>query len=430
MRWFRGHRAARALRGARRRSVNRVLVSASRASGTRRSVAAAGSRPTKRKRPPLRIYAAPFDLAPARQCYVLIDRDALTSGRPPRVDAPSDWLSQLETSLEVNTLKSKAQSVAWWWSWCADRGVDPLRTDATEFGKFVRALQTAPKEYALTSKVHALPGDARLRDASTIALRVRHIKTFYAWAEPNGRASALTAMSMAAFKTPRASPSRSAGRLSPEQVSNLFARRFHPRDRFGLEVLYGTGLRGGEALGLLIDDMCLNREIARIFHCPLPTWEGPHLHVRWRINSNGARAKSRYPRWVPLPSRVVVAWENWSAWAYNHRPGSVDCPFLFQAITGPIRPLSVSGFRSMWVDHVRTIPMLGNLHPHLLRHTYASELIDAGVDSFYVQQLLGHRSPTSTAVYTKPHMNSLFSAVGTLMSWREREVGLTQPADA
>jgi site-specific recombinase XerD len=125
---------------------------------------------------------------------------------------------------------------------------------------------------------------------------------------------------------------------------------------------------------------------------------------------------------------VLTAWEDWSAWAYDHRPKSVDCPFLFQAVTGPIRPLTVSGFRSVWEKKVKAIPGMNYVHPHLLRHTFASELIDAGVGSFYVQQLLGHRSPSSTEVYTAPYMNSLVAAVGTLATWREQAVGLKSEA--
>lgn len=54
--------------------------------------------PSKRKRPPLSVYGAPFDLAPARPCFVLLRCDALASGQPARVDVPSDWLIELVTS--------------------------------------------------------------------------------------------------------------------------------------------------------------------------------------------------------------------------------------------------------------------------------------------------------------------------------------------
>jgi len=58
-----------------------------------------------------------------------------------------------------------------------------------------------------------------------------------------------------------------------------------------------------------------------------------------------------------------------------------------------------------------------------LRHTYASELVDAGVDSRLIQALLGHKSIESTAIYVHPDARMLAGAVERLDSWRADRFG-------
>jgi integrase len=137
-----------------------------------------------------------------------------------------------------------------------------------------------------------------------------------------------------------------------------------------VELLYGAGLREGEALGLMVEDLCVNREVAEVFGCHMPG--GPHLHVRRRMNSNGAWAKSHYERILPISPRMMAAYRDWQAWAFDHAPETVECPYLLISLSGPTRgrPWSITGFTSMWADKVKTIPGLEEATPHLMRHTW------------------------------------------------------------
>jgi len=361
-------------------------------------------------------YAAPFELRPGRTGWLLV-RDA--GDELKRIPEPSDWLMEQTIAWNsVNSVRTRAIAIATWWRWCIDTGHDPLKVVATDFARFLLALQSVPKEMPLTSVVRALPGDERLRAASTVSQMVNHIKAFYAWAWTNGRVAVVTGRQMANFKTPRVPVSKRAERLQPSQVTILFGLELHPRDRLALEMLYGAGLREGEALGTRVQDMHVNQMVADVFGCDLKA--GPHLHVVRRLNSNGALAKSQYERIVPLSYRVLNAYNNWQNYLYDHMQDVADSGYLLLSLSGPTRgrPWSVSGFKSMWTRHIKAIPELKKSHPHVLRHTFASELTDAGVNPHVIQELLGHRNPNSTNIYTHPQVESMTAAANQLDKWR------------
>jgi integrase/recombinase XerD len=95
--------------------------------------------------------------------------------------------------------------------------------------------------------------------------------------------------------------------LSVQQVEQVLARTQHARDRFLVMVLLASGMRIGGALGLWREVMhFLARSDA--LGC---RERGPHLHVRRRLNTNGALAKSRYPRSIPVTEDVVDAYADY-----------------------------------------------------------------------------------------------------------------------
>jgi integrase/recombinase XerD len=147
------------------------------------------------------------------------------------------------------------------------------------------------------------------------------------------------------------------------------------RDRALLEVLYGTGARISEAVGLDVDDLDL---------------EGRAVHLR------GKGGKERV---VPLGKYASEALE---AYLTRARRG------LYRAGTGGAAVfLNARGGRlsrqSAWTILVRTAERAGvtaEVSPHTLRHSYATHLLDGGADVRVVQELLGHASVTTTQVYT------------------------------
>jgi integrase/recombinase XerD len=157
------------------------------------------------------------------------------------------------------------------------------------------------------------------------------------------------------------------------------------RDRALLEVLYGTGARISEAVGLDVDD--------------------------WRVDQGTAdtvvrlQGKGGKERVVPVGSYALEAVD---AYLVRGRPELValkGTPALF---------LNARGGRlsrqSAWAILVRTAERAGvtqDVSPHTLRHSFATHLLDGGADVRVVQELLGHASVTTTQIYTLVTVDSL-----------------------
>jgi integrase/recombinase XerC len=145
------------------------------------------------------------------------------------------------------------------------------------------------------------------------------------------------------------------------------------RDVALLEVLYGAGLRVSEACGLRRDECDLDRR---------------HLTVE------GKRAKVRR---VPIGVPAVDALR---AWLEDGRPELVttDSPSDAVFLNRRGRVLTSRDARRVLERHV--LPDGRSLHPHALRHAYATHLLEGGADLRAVQELLGHADLATTQIYT------------------------------
>jgi integrase/recombinase XerD len=353
-----------------------------------------------------------------------------------RIAAPSEYLrSLLADNSATNTIKARAADLALWWRWCNDHTanalpapIEPMSATAADLTVFVLRLQTTPKKYPLTTPIRVMPGDKRARSSRTIARIVDSIKQFYLWAARcHGMIPDTTAKQMLNFKTPRVIDVATVDRLQPPLVRRVLAIPKGSRERLLLELLYGTGIREGEALGLRVEDIHLSADDGAIFNCSFPS--GPHLHVVRRRNPNGATAKSLYSRIVPLTPQAVSDYREWTAERYDRFGDRDDSPYVFVSIKGPNAGSAwcVSSMLSWWRRTIQTRPGLEHVTPHVLRHTYTSELQDAGVEAMTVSELLGHRSPKSTQTYTHAQASTMAAAGAALLSWRrDRHLVTTQ----
>jgi integrase/recombinase XerD len=156
------------------------------------------------------------------------------------------------------------------------------------------------------------------------------------------------------------------------------------RDRALLELLYGTGARISEAVGLDIDD--------------LDTVEQTVL----------LRGKGGKQRIVPVGSYALAAID---AYLVRGRPELVSTA---SGSAPPALFLNARGGRlsrqSAWAVLTRAAERAGvtkDVSPHTLRHSFATHLLDGGADVRVVQELLGHASVTTTQVYTLVTVDSL-----------------------
>jgi integrase/recombinase XerD len=144
------------------------------------------------------------------------------------------------------------------------------------------------------------------------------------------------------------------------------------RARALLEVLYGTGARISEAVGLDVDDLDLEQR---------------------SVHLAGKGGKQRV---VPVGSYAIAAVRDWLT---RGRPAlQPHTPALFVNARGT-RLSRQTGWTLLRAAAQRA-GLSSSVSPHVLRHSYATHLLDGGADIRVVQELLGHASVTTTQVYT------------------------------
>ncbi len=174
------------------------------------------------------------------------------------------------------------------------------------------------------------------------------------------------------------------GILSESQAQRLVAAPppdslIGKRDRAILELLYGTGIRLGEAARADVSDLDLREGV---------------LLVR--------SGKGRKDRVVPVEGRAALALDTYLGEARPELVKRVD-PALFISRHGD--RLSLVGLRAVVQRHGRAIGV--RISPHVLRHTCATHLLRGGADIRHVQELLGHRCLATTALYTRVAIEDL-----------------------
>jgi integrase len=211
-------------------------------------------------------------------------------------------------------------------------------------------------------------------------------------------------------------PETPVDRASDAEIVALLGACLSARDRLIVLLMARAGLRRGEVCGLrrsdvhlLLDSRPLGCEIARA-----------HLHVvRREDNPNGAWAKSRRQRAVPLDFVTVQAFDAYEFERLRVR-GAADSDFvlvtLFRAPVGaPMRPDAV-GELVMAASRRAGLPR--SVTAHQLRHACGSNLLDAGGSVDEAQDILGHASPAATHVYLHPDPARLRAAVDRVPSPR------------
>lgn len=205
-------------------------------------------------------------------------------------------------------------------------------------------------------------------------------------------------------------------RASDEQIVALLRGCRSARDRLVVLLMARGGLRRGELCGLRRSDVHLLPD-SRLLGCDV---QRAHLHVVRRDNPNGAWAKSRRQRWVPLDFLVVQAFDGYEFERLAvPRAGESDFVLvnLFREPVGaPMRPDAINelvGACSRRAGLPRAV------RPHQLRHAFGSNLADAGSGLDEIAELLGHASMSSSQVYLHPDPARLRAAIDRVPSPRE-----------
>ena len=285
----------------------------------------------------------------------------------------------VERGLADNTLKSYRRDLRRYVGWLVDRGVDALdevREDAVT--AFLMALREGDADHPPLS-------------AASAGRTVVAVRGFHRFAVREG----LSAADPSAAVHPPAPAKRLPKALPLVDIERILDAAGAPgtalalRDRALLEVLYGTGARISEAVGLDVDDLDLQQGTVLL------------------------RGKGSKERIVPVGSYARAAVE---AYLRRARPALMSvlqsAPSTSRAL--PAVFLNARGGRlsrqSAWTVLVAAAERAGvraEVSPHTLRHSFATHLLDGGADVRVVQELLGHASVTTTQIYTLVTVDSL-----------------------
>jgi len=284
-----------------------------------------------------------------------------------------DHLS-VEKGLAANTLTSYRRDLRRYQHYLAEAGIDDLSaiTEATVSGFLMRLREGDADHQPLSS--------------TSAARTVVAVRGFHKFAVSDG----LAEVDPASGVKPPAPAKRLPKALPLADVEAILEAAGAPgttlalRDRALLEMLYGTGARISEAVGLDVDD--------------LDDVDGTVL----------LRGKGSKERLVPVGS---FAREAVAAYLVRGRPE------LVQAGSGAVGGalfLNARGGRlsrqSAWSVLVKAADRAGvtrDVSPHTMRHSFATHLLDGGADVRVVQELLGHASVTTTQVYTLVTVDNL-----------------------
>lgn len=185
--------------------------------------------------------------------------------------------------------------------------------------------------------------------------------------------------------------------LAVAEVHQVLAAVRDAQARMTLTLIYSCGLRLTEGISLLTSDIDRARMV---------------LHVR--------AGKGGRDRYVPLPMRTLdLLGAYWRATPpARRRAAAAHGAWLFpnREATGPLRAISL---QKTFAAVVRTSGLTKHASIHTLRHSYATHLLECGVHLRTIQEVLGHQSPATTAVYTHitPMVTrALHATVNTLMA--------------
>jgi integrase/recombinase XerD len=239
------------------------------------------------------------------------------------------------------------------------------RADLEQFASF---LNRTPLEKAGEAQLFAFLGSRKGRSSSA-ARRVSTLKRFYRYCLRERRIDADPTLKLDPPKrTPRFPKSLSEADVEALLAAPDAATPLGLRDRAMLETLYATGLRVSELVALKTYEVNLDANVVRVM------------------------GKGSKERLVPLGEEAA----DWLAKYIKTRKGGADALFLTSRGAGMTRQAFWHLIRRYGA---RAIPGK-KLSPHVLRHAFATHLINHGADLRVVQLLLGHADISTTQIYT------------------------------
>lgn len=263
---------------------------------------------------------------------------------------------RIERGLSDNTVSSYSSDLVKYFSYLEKKKIDPVSVRREEIGKYLSQLKTLFAE-------------------RTIARNLSAIKMFYKFLINEGFVTDNPARLLEPIKLPGRLP----GILSREEVDSLLSMpdtktSLGQRDSAMLELLYATGLRVSELVGLNLNNISLEPGYVRTV---------------------GKGSKERI---VPMGDKAREAIKLYLSDGRSSLIKGKNVPDLFLNSRGS--SISRQGFWKIIKKYGTMAGITKKITPHRLRHSFATHLLEGGADLRSVQIMLGHSDISTTQIYT------------------------------
>lgn len=257
----------------------------------------------------------------------------------------------------------------------ADNTVRAYSKDLARFFHFLEKLKISPLIVSADQIAEYVNHLGKWLSSRSVARNISATKTFFRFLVSEGWMEKNPARLV---ETPRLSK-RLPGVLSKQEVEDLLAQPDSShvggqRDHAMLEILYATGLRVSELVGLKLLDINLEAGYVRTL---------------------GKGSKERI---VPMGDKAIGAVREYVSGGRLKLKKGLNSPYLFLNFRG--RPLTRQGFWKILRKYGKKTGIRKKITPHSLRHSFASHLLEAGADLRSVQVMLGHADISTTQIYT------------------------------
>jgi integrase/recombinase XerD len=273
------------------------------------------------------------------------------------------WLA-VERGRAHNTLVSYRRDLHGWEEWGRTEGVDPLVAGPGDLERYLSTLR------------------ANGRGPASMARTITALRGLYRFLVDEGSLRVDPTIDLASPRLPQRLPKA----LDEDQTLRLLdsvvgSGPLDLRDRALLELLYGTGARISEVIGLSLLDVQNDDGLLRVFG----------KGSKERMVPLGRVARSALDDWLSPGGRPLVVPARWASRS--------DSEAVFLNTRGG--RLSRQGAWAILKRRAAPVGLSARVSPHVLRHSCASHMLAHGADIRIVQELLGHVSISTTQMYTK-----------------------------
>lgn len=254
--------------------------------------------------------------------------------------------------------------------------IESYRRDMDKFAELVEERQVAVKDISRSDVTDFLASlYHRGLDSRSVARHLATIRHFFRFALQEGYVTEDPALTIESPKTVHSLPQF----LSIEEVENLLQQPDQTtvigiRDRAMIEMMYSTGIRVSELCGIKTSDLKHDPGLLRCI------------------------GKGNKERLVPVGRSAVEAAQKYLKEARPKLLRDRISPYLFLNQRGT--PVNRVKFWALLSEYGRKAGLRKRLKPHMLRHSFATHLLDRGADLRSVQLMLGHSDISTTQIYT------------------------------